>query len=99
MLLLIKMVKKLLILIIKFWQVSFSPQSGIFKLFYSSPILSLSFSGKHGCRFKPRCSEYTKEALEKYPLQTALKMSAKRIARCHPFGETKINDPLIKKQQ
>jgi uncharacterized protein len=38
------------------------------------------------CRFYPSCSEYTKDAIEKYG---ALKGSAKglgRVLRCHPFS-------------
>ena len=38
------------------------------------------------CRFYPSCSEYTKEAIEKYGV---LKGSAKglgRVLRCHPLS-------------
>lgn len=38
------------------------------------------------CRFYPTCSEYTREALEKWGLLRGLFLSVKRLARCHPFG-------------
>jgi len=38
------------------------------------------------CRFYPTCSEYTRQAIEKYgPLKGGL-LGLKRIARCHPFN-------------
>ncbi|MDP4148975.1 MAG: membrane protein insertion efficiency factor YidD [Bacteroidota bacterium] len=38
------------------------------------------------CRFAPSCSNYALEALKKYGLFKGLWLSAKRIARCHPWG-------------
>lgn len=49
-----------------------------------SPILVFLFGD--ACRFTPSCSEYTIEALEKYGLGKGLKLSIKRISKCHPFG-------------
>lgn len=37
------------------------------------------------CRFYPTCSEYTREAVEKYGAGRGLWMGLKRICRCHPF--------------
>ncbi|HSA60342.1 MAG TPA: membrane protein insertion efficiency factor YidD [bacterium] len=37
------------------------------------------------CRFEPTCSAYALEALERYPLGTALAKTAKRLCSCHPF--------------
>ncbi|MBU1110980.1 membrane protein insertion efficiency factor YidD [Patescibacteria group bacterium] len=39
-----------------------------------------------GCRFTPRCSEYTYQAIEKYGLIKGGWLSFKRIIRCHPFS-------------
>jgi len=38
------------------------------------------------CRFSPSCSEYAREAIEKHGLVRGLRLAARRIARCHPFG-------------
>lgn len=38
------------------------------------------------CRFEPTCSHYGMEAFRKYDFLTALKLTAKRIAKCHPGG-------------
>jgi len=37
------------------------------------------------CRFEPTCSEYTKQAVEKYGAVRGTWMGVKRILRCHPF--------------
>ncbi|NOY05293.1 MAG: membrane protein insertion efficiency factor YidD [Chlorobi bacterium] len=36
------------------------------------------------CRFQPTCSQYAKEAIEKYGFK-GVWMGIKRILRCHPF--------------
>ncbi|MFA5645980.1 MAG: membrane protein insertion efficiency factor YidD [Candidatus Ratteibacteria bacterium] len=45
------------------------------------------------CRFYPSCSSYCSEALTRFPLKEALKLSFIRIARCNPFFTGGI-DPL-----
>ena len=37
------------------------------------------------CRFEPTCSEYTKQAVEKYGAFKGTWMGVKRILRCQPF--------------
>jgi uncharacterized protein len=37
------------------------------------------------CRFYPTCSQYSKEAIEKYGVFKGLYMSVRRILKCHPF--------------
>lgn len=37
------------------------------------------------CRFEPTCSEYTKQAVEKYGALRGTWMGIKRILRCQPF--------------
>jgi uncharacterized protein len=39
------------------------------------------------CRFTPTCSEYTLEAIKKYGFIRGAWLGAKRLSRCHPFGE------------
>jgi hypothetical protein len=37
------------------------------------------------CRYYPSCSDYMREAVEKYGPARGLWMGIKRLARCHPF--------------
>lgn len=37
------------------------------------------------CRFHPTCSEYTRQAVERYGPARGLWMGLKRLARCQPF--------------
>jgi putative membrane protein insertion efficiency factor len=38
------------------------------------------------CRFYPSCSDYAKQAIEKYGLIKGGMLAAKRIVRCHPLN-------------
>lgn len=42
---------------------------------------------KHGpvCRFRPTCSEYALEAVEKYGAVKGSFLALKRLLKCHPF--------------
>ncbi len=40
------------------------------------------------CRFTPTCSEYTKHAIIKHGIFKGSKLGAKRIAKCHPWGDS-----------
>src|SRR5438034_7332319 len=37
------------------------------------------------CRYYPSCSEYMRQAVEKYGVARGVWMGAKRLVRCHPF--------------
>ena len=37
------------------------------------------------CRYIPSCSEYARQAVEKYGAVRGGYLAAKRILRCHPF--------------
>jgi len=44
-----------------------------------SPLLPSS------CRFQPTCSEYMKEAVERYGVMRGVALGLRRLLRCHPF--------------
>ena len=70
--------KKFLIGLIKFYQKNISP--------------SLKFSGIN-CKFYPSCSDYTKQAIEKYGIIKGCVLGIYRILRCNPFSKGGY-DPL-----
>jgi hypothetical protein len=37
------------------------------------------------CRYYPTCSDYMRQAVEKYGTVRGVWMGVKRVARCHPF--------------
>jgi putative membrane protein insertion efficiency factor len=37
------------------------------------------------CRFTPTCSEYTRQAVEKYGVAKGLWLGLNRLLKCHPF--------------
>tara|TARA_Y100000748_G_scaffold229652_1_gene193744 strand:+ start:40 stop:273 length:234 start_codon:yes stop_codon:yes gene_type:complete len=53
------------------------------------------------CRFQPTCSEYAKEAIEKYGIIKGVALSSKRLTKCHPIkflGGSEGYDPVPKKE-
>jgi putative membrane protein insertion efficiency factor len=38
------------------------------------------------CRYTPTCSQYGLKAFQKYGLFKGFWLTAKRVARCHPWG-------------
>lgn len=56
--------------------------------------ISVWFQSKHiMCKFYPTCSEYTKQAIEKYGVVKGIALGAWRILRCNPFSKGGY-DPL-----
>jgi uncharacterized protein len=45
------------------------------------------------CRFYPTCSDYARQAVERYGAARGLWMGLRRLARCHPFNPGGI-DPV-----
>mgnify|MGYP004675054943 CR=1 FL=1 len=39
------------------------------------------------CRFTPTCSEYARQAIEKYGVLKGGWLAIKRISKCHPWHE------------
>ncbi|MFA5778022.1 MAG: membrane protein insertion efficiency factor YidD [Candidatus Paceibacterota bacterium] len=48
---------------------------------------------KPSCVFYPTCSEYTKQAIEKYGILKGIYLGFLRILRCHPWQNKHI-DPV-----
>ena len=43
------------------------------------------------CVFYPTCSEYTKQAIEKYGALKGVYLGCRRILRCHPWQKNHID--------
>ncbi|MBQ4426961.1 MAG: membrane protein insertion efficiency factor YidD [Oscillospiraceae bacterium] len=48
------------------------------------------------CRFRPTCSQYALEAIEKYGALKGGWLALKRLSRCHPFHFKELDyyDPV-----
>lgn len=61
--------------------------------FYQKYVSKLfKFNGVN-CKYYPTCSEYTKQAIEKYGLVKGCFLGFKRIIKCNPFSKGGY-DPL-----
>jgi len=73
----------LVIKMIRFYQKTLSFDHGLLKVF-----------APHGrCRFRPTCSEYTIQAIQKYGVIKGGFKGVKRILRCNPWSKGGY-DPL-----
>lgn len=69
---------------IRLYQKTTSPDRGIFSFFIFLPVFEQS---EHGvCKFRPTCSQYCYEAVEKYGVVRGLIKGIKRIIRCNPWS-------------
>jgi len=46
------------------------------------------------CRFRPTCSAYALEAIEKYGALRGGYLALRRFLRCHPFYHGDVYDPV-----
>ena len=77
--------KTLLIKFINLYQKTLSPDTGFLK--------KIGIIRKSVCVFYPSCSEYAKEAINKYGILKGAYLTFFRILRCHPWQKNHI-DPL-----
>ena len=56
---------------------------GLIRLYQNS----LSRVMPPSCRFRPTCSQYTFEAIERFGVIKGIRLGARRLARCHPFNK------------
>ncbi len=54
---------------------------GMINIYQKLPISSHSY-----CRYTPTCSEYMKQAIERFGVIKGLKLGIKRILKCNPKG-------------
>ncbi len=52
-----------------------------------SPAQRFLFGSSAGCRFEPSCSVYAMEAVREHGAFRGCWLAARRIARCHPWGD------------
>lgn len=69
--------KKLVIKTIELYQRTLSPDSGWF---------SARYPGGY-CKFTPHCSEYGRQAVEKYGTGKGLLLAFWRVLRCNPWSK------------
>lgn len=46
------------------------------------------------CRFRPTCSAYAMEAIQKHGVRKGGWLAVKRFCRCHPFSRRDPYDPV-----
>ena len=74
----------------KFKYLKMAPRkSGMFLIEIYQKHISKMFGKK--CRFYPTCSEYTKQAIDKYGIIKGIFKGIKRILKCHPFHKGGID--------
>ncbi|MEI7765140.1 MAG: membrane protein insertion efficiency factor YidD [bacterium] len=78
-------IRKIFIKMINIYQKTLSPDTGILK--------NTGLIRKQVCVFYPTCSEYTKQAINKYGVLKGFKLGFFRIIRCHPWQKNHF-DPL-----
>ena len=77
--------KKIILKLILFYQRTRFFHLSIFKtLFLSDPP---GVGQAAVCRFKPTCSQYTYQAIEKYGIINGSLLGLRRIFKCHPWNK------------
>jgi putative membrane protein insertion efficiency factor len=69
--------KYLILLLIRGYQRTLSPDHGWGRLLYP----------KAGCKFYPSCSEYAHQSISTHGLLVGVGLSLKRLGHCHPWSQ------------
>ena len=77
--------RKFFIFLINLYQKTLSPDHGYLK--------KVGIIKKPVCVFYPTCSDYTKQAIQKYGSQKGIYLGFFRIIRCHPWQKNHM-DPV-----
>ncbi|MFN3301456.1 MAG: membrane protein insertion efficiency factor YidD [Patescibacteria group bacterium] len=70
--------RQIILKFINFYQKYFSPDHGFLSFFHPWPGV---------CKFRPTCSEYAYQAIEKYGILKGGIKTIGRILRCHPLSK------------
>ncbi len=73
--------KKIILILIKFYQKTFSPDHGLFSYLWPGGF----------CKFYPSCSEYAYQAIKRQGTARGLVKGVWRILRCNPFSQGGID--------
>jgi uncharacterized protein len=73
--------KKIVLALIRGYQISLSPDHGWFKSLYPYGF----------CKFHPTCSQYAYEAIEKFGVVKGSWVGFKRIIKCNPWSEPRVD--------
>lgn len=77
------MIEAPILFLIRIYQLTFSPDHGVMRARYT-----------HGyCRHYPTCSQYAYEAVIMSGVARGLWYAGKRVARCHPWAQPRIDYP------
>ncbi|MFH0952274.1 MAG: membrane protein insertion efficiency factor YidD [Patescibacteria group bacterium] len=81
------MLGRILIIIIKVYQKTLSPDHGMLAWRYPDGV----------CRYQPTCSEYASDAIKTFGSAKGLLWASRRLLRCHPWSRGGYDPVSIKK--
>jgi len=69
-------IKNSVLLTIRLYQLTLSPDHGLLKFLFGFGV----------CKFRPTCSMYTYDAIQKFGVARGIVRGLKRIVRCNPWS-------------